>query len=144
MSEATPSEEVTQTIGNAEANSILDEAGIHERYYNTYGAAWFFGKSEQWVYYNLRHGKFRWPGPKDELGKPQKDSEGNEILGDLIEPRTVGRGKKRQYTLPIIKAMAISAYERGIMKKGQLAECLVRIDQETSGDGSLPEKGRDG
>ena len=56
----------------------------------------------------------------------------------------VGRGKRRQYTLEMIKDMAISAYEQGLLDKFELALCLQRVHAESEGVGDFPEQLREG
>ncbi|QDH91780.1 hypothetical protein SEA_PHRAPPUCCINO_105 [Mycobacterium phage Phrappuccino] len=79
----------------------------------------FFGKSTQWLYWGMR----------------DKDAEGNAITpvfvyedGTPIEPKKIGKGQRRRYTLPIIKEMAAACYRRGNLKEPELRKVFAKIE----------------
>lgn len=90
-----------------------------EKFYSSSEVAkHFFGKSTQWLYWGYR----------------DKDSAGNEVTpvfvyedGSLIQPITIGKGKRRRYTLAIIQEMALACYRRGNLKEAELREVLGKI-----------------
>jgi hypothetical protein len=88
----------------------------------------FFGKSTQWLYWGMR----------------DKDPKGNPVTpvfvyqdGTPIEPIQIGKGKRRRYTLPIIKEMALACYNRGNLKERGYWEA----SGSTAGKGRVTEQG---
>lgn len=86
-----------------------------EKVYSTKGAAEFFGRSNQWLYWGLR------PDPETGL---QVFTYKN---GQPILPERVGKMGKRRFTLPIIREIALSCYRRGQIKEEELEDVMARI-----------------
>jgi hypothetical protein len=94
--------------------------GSVEKFYSSAEVAkHFFKKSTQWLYWGMR----------------TEDPEGNPITpvfvypdGTLIEPLQIGKGKRRRYTLPVIKEMAQACYRRGNLKEPEFRQVLARIE----------------
>jgi hypothetical protein len=89
-----------------------------DKVYNTEDAAAFFpgksgkdgqSKSDQWMYWGLRNKIFIYAN------------------GTPIEPKQIGKGKRRRFTLPIIEEIALSCYRRGNLKEDELKEVFRRI-----------------
>jgi len=89
-----------------------------EKSYSSAEVVEFFNKSKQWLYWGMR----------------TKDAAGNTVTpvfvyrdGTPIEPIFIGKGKRRRYTLPIIREMALSCYRRGNLKEPELRKVLAKI-----------------
>lgn len=89
-----------------------------DKIYNTEDAAAFFpgksgkdghSKSDQWMYWGLRNNIFVYSD------------------GSSIEPHLIGKGKRRRFTLPVIREIALSCYRRGNLKEDELKEVFRRI-----------------
>lgn len=95
----------------AVAGKFDDESLLHgvEKVYSTAQAAAFFGRTAQWIYWGLRNGIFTY-----------KD-------GTPIQPRRVGRNDKRQFTLPLIREIALSHFRRGNLTEDELEQIMARI-----------------
>jgi hypothetical protein len=105
----------------AEAKTIgrISSDGVEKFYSSAEVAKHFFKKSTQWLYWGMR----------------TEDAEGNPIApvfvypdGSLIEPLQIGKGKRRRYTLPVIKEMAYACYRRGNLKEPEFKQVLSRIE----------------
>lgn len=108
-------ESLSAELFSEKTESIL--SGV-EKIYNTEDAAAFFpgksgkdgkSKSDQWMYWGLRNKIFIYAD-----GRP-------------IEPKQIGKGKRRRFTLPIIEEIALSCYRRGNLKEEELKEVFRRI-----------------
>lgn len=93
--------------------------GVEKFYSSAEVAKHFFKKSTQWLYWGMR----------------TEDADGNPITpvfvypdGTLIEPLQIGKGKRRRYTLPVIKEMAYACYRRGNLKEPEFKQVLSRIE----------------
>ena len=86
-----------------------------EQTYSTREASWFFNRSQQWLYYNLRNGRF------------------TDLDGNPIDATRIGKGKRRRFTLDNIKEIAMSAQRRGTMSKDELLETLRKIYNKEHG-----------
>ena len=109
--------------------------------YSTSEAAEFYGRSNQWLYWGMRNKIFRYPGIRQPDGviKTHYD-DGTEIpfeKRDIIEPERIGKGGRRRFTLPIIRAIAISCYNRGNFKKDELLEILTRVKHAELGHDTI-------
>jgi hypothetical protein len=86
-----------------------------EKIYSTTGAAKFFGRSTQWIYWGLRE------DPKT----------GEQIFtfknGEPIRPERVGKMGKRRFSLPIIREIALSCFRRGQFTEEELEATMARI-----------------
>jgi hypothetical protein len=80
-----------------------------EKVYSTSEAARFFGRSNQWLYYCLRHEVFTY-----------KD-------GRAIQPERVAPLGKRRFTLPIIREIALSCHRRGNLRIEDLHVIMAKI-----------------
>lgn len=80
-----------------------------EKMYSTAEAAAFFGKSNQWLYWGMRNKIFV------------------DANGSLIEPIRIGEGRRRRFTLPCIREIALSCYRRGNLKEDGLKEVFRKI-----------------
>jgi hypothetical protein len=89
-----------------------------DKVYNTEDAAAFFpgksgkdgkSKSDQWMYWGLRNKIFIYSD------------------GTPIEPKQIGKGKRRRFTLSTIEEIALSCYRRGNLKEDELKEVFRRI-----------------
>jgi hypothetical protein len=105
------SEHYEEFVRNAQAkgfksDSLLD--GV-QKIYSTAQAAAFLGYSPQWIYWGLRNEVFEY-----------KD-------GTLILPETVGKMKRRRFTLPIIREIAMSHFRRGNLTEEELNEVMKRV-----------------
>lgn len=66
-------------------------------------------KSTQWVYWGMREHIFTHPD------------------GTLIEPKRIGKGQRRRFTLSDIRDIAVSCHRRGNLKEPELREILRQI-----------------
>lgn len=87
-------------------DALLDDV---PKIYSTSQAAAFLGRSPQWIYWGFRNGVFTY-----------KD-------GTLIQPETAGKMRRRRFTLPLIREMALSHHRRGNMTEEELEEVMKRI-----------------
>lgn len=96
----------------AQADEQLD-AVIHpkERYLSTAEAAALFGKSRGRVSRGLREGAFRYAD------------------GAAVEPIRIGNGGRHRFSVPMLRAMAWSAYRRGGLSPQQLEEVLAELSR---------------
>jgi hypothetical protein len=101
----------------SDRSDLIIAAGV-DKVYSTEDAASFFpgksgkdgkSKSDQWIYWGLRNKIFIYPD------------------GSVIEPKQIGKGKRRRFTLPIIEEIALSCYRRGNLKEEELKEVFRRI-----------------
>lgn len=110
---------LVETLGSELFSERSDQvlAGM-DKVYNTEDAAAFFpgksgkdgkSKSDQWMYWGLRNNIFIYPD------------------GTPIEPKQIGKGKRRRFTLSIIEEIALSCYRRGNLKEEELKEVFRRI-----------------
>ena len=90
-----------------------------EKVYSTAEAAEFFGKSNQWLYWGLRNNIFV------------------DVNGNTIEPHRIGKGKRRRFTLPIIREIALACYRRGNLKEDELKAILRKILLAEHGEGAF-------
>src|SRR5947209_14621762 len=94
------------------SDSLLE--GV-EKIYSTTGAAKFFGRSTQWIYWGLRE------DPKT----------GEQIFtyknGEPIKPERVGKMGKRRFSLPIIREIALSCFRRGQFTEEELEKIMAKI-----------------
>ena len=95
-----------EPVVEADDDELL--AGV-EKVYSTAEAAEFFGKSNQWLYWGLRNNIFV------------------DVNGQTIEPHRIGKGKRRRFTLPIIREIALACYRRGNLKEDELKAILRKI-----------------
>jgi hypothetical protein len=86
-----------------------------EKIYSTTGAAKFFGRSTQWIYWGLR---------KDPKTGEQIFTYKN---GEPIRPERVGKMGKRRFSLPIIREIALSCFRRGQFTEEELEQIMARI-----------------
>lgn len=106
------------TLG-AEIEAALARAGEHShtvvdlepRYVGTAEAAALLGKSRGWVSRGLREGAFRYAD------------------GSAVEPLRIGNGGRRRFSVPMLRAMAWSAYRRGSLNPQQLEEVLAELSR---------------
>lgn len=82
-----------------------------EEYFSTAQAALCFGKSTAWVSRGLREKTFRYAD------------------GSEVEPIRVGKGGRRRFTVPMLRAMAWSAYRRGTLTAQQLQGVLAELSR---------------
>lgn len=86
-----------------------------EKVYSTTGAAKFFGRSTQWIYWGLR----------------EDPETGQQIFtyknGEPIRPERVGKMGKRRFSLPIIREIALSCFRRGQFTEQELEQIMARI-----------------
>lgn len=107
VSEPTPEPvAAAEPVVEADDDELL--AGV-EKVYSTAEAAEFFGKSNQWLYWGLRNNIFV------------------DVNGQTIEPHRIGKGKRRRFTLPIIREIALACYRRGNLKEDELKAILRKI-----------------
>lgn len=91
---------------NFDEESLLDQV---EKRYSTSQAAAFFGRSPQWIYWGLRKDIFTY-----------KD-------GTPIVPERVGKNRRRVFTLPLIREIALSHYRRCCLDDEELETIMARI-----------------
>ena len=108
VSEPTPEPVAAAPEPVVEADDDELLAGV-EKVYSTAEAAEFFGKSNQWLYWGLRNNIFV------------------DVNGQTIEPHRIGKGKRRRFTLPIIREIALACYRRGNLKEDELKAILRKI-----------------
>lgn len=110
--EPTPEPVAAEPVSEPVVESTDDDdelmAGV-EKVYSTAQAAEFFGKSNQWLYWGLRNNIFV------------------DVTGEAIEPVRIGKGKRRRFTLPIIREIALACYRRGNLKEDELKAILRKI-----------------
>lgn len=82
-----------------------------ERYFSTAEVAGVFGRSPNWVNAGLRSGAFTYPD------------------GSPVEPLNTGRGGKRRFTTPMVRAMVWSAYRRGRVSAQRLEGVLAALSR---------------
>lgn len=80
-----------------------------EHYFSTAEVAGVFGRSPNWVNAGLRSGAFTYPD------------------GSPVEPLSTGRGGKRRFTTPMVRAMVWSAYRRGRVSAQRLEGVLAAL-----------------
>lgn len=90
------------------AEPPFDEDEPRERFFSTAEAAKLFGKSAGWVSRGLREGIFRFPD------------------GSAVEAVQHGRGARR-FTVPVLRAIAWSAYRRGTLSPQRLQGVLAEL-----------------
>lgn len=101
-----------QALG-AEIEAALTEHAAREqveepeRVYSTADAAELFGKSRGWVARGVREGRFEYAD------------------GSAVEPILVGG--RRQFTVDMLRAIAWSAYRRGVLDPRRLEEVLAEL-----------------
>lgn len=81
-----------------------------ERLFSTAEAASYFGKSPAWVSRGLRENVFVYADGSD------------------VQPINVGKGGRR-FTVPMLRAMAWSAYRRGTLSPQRLQEVLAELSR---------------
>lgn len=108
VSEPTPEPVAAAPEPVVEADDDELLAGV-EKVYSTAEAAEFFGKSNQWLYWGLRNNIFV------------------DVNGQTIGPHRIGKGKRRRFTLPIIREIALACYRRGNLKEDELKAILRKI-----------------
>lgn len=81
-----------------------DEA---EKTYSAAEAARFFGRPVQWIYAGFRSGMF------------------NRLDGSRIETVPAGKGRRRRFTLPMLRSMALSCHLRGGIDECELLDLLA-------------------
>ncbi|WP_082933273.1 hypothetical protein [Mycolicibacterium elephantis] len=92
------------------SQATTEGESVVEKYYSTKEVAQkFFGKSTQWMYWAQNNSVFVHP---DETP---------------IELHTIGKGKRRRYTLDVITAMADACYRRGNIKEEELRKIHDKI-----------------
>lgn len=101
-------QEALDQLSKTSDRQLLADSGI-EQICTTSEAAEYFNRTAQWVYYNLREGKFTYP-------------DGTEIVPDRVEA-----DGSRIFTLPLIEAMARSHYRRTNIDSDELIHILRRI-----------------
>lgn len=69
-------------------------------------------KSTQWLYWGMRNEIFTHPD------------------GTPIEPKRIGKGKRRRFTLQDIRDIAVSCHRRGNLKEPELRDILKRVWRE--------------
>jgi hypothetical protein len=82
-----------------------------EFYFSTAEVAGVFGRSPNWINAGLRSGSFTYPD------------------GSPVEPLRTGRGGKRRFTVPMVRAMAWSAYRRGRVDAQRLEGVLAALSR---------------
>jgi hypothetical protein len=80
-----------------------------ERHFSTAEAAALLGRSSDWVSRGLREKTFVYAD------------------GSPVEPVGAGRGGRRRFTGPMVRAMAFSAYRRGTLSPTRLQEVLAEL-----------------
>lgn len=102
---------LTASAPEAVAEPPVDDEP-RERYVGTTEAALILGKSTQWVSHGLRARKFVYPD------------------GSPVEPLRAEGGRGRLFSMPMLRAMAWSAYRRGALSPQRLEEVLAEIRNE--------------
>lgn len=90
----------------AQSHAVID---AEERYFSTAEVAACFGKSREWVSRGLREKVFHYAD------------------GSEVEPHRVGNGGRRRFSVPMLRAMAWSAYRRGTLSPQQLEGVLAEL-----------------
>ncbi len=98
-------------VRNAQAKGFKNDSLLDgvQKIYSTSQAAAFLGYSSQWIYWGLRNEVFEY-----------KD-------GTPIQPETAGKMKRRRFTLPIIREIAMSHFRRGNMTEEELNEVMKKV-----------------
>jgi hypothetical protein len=100
-------------------SSVLLE-GV-ERWYSATEAARFFGRSNQWMYENLKSGRFKY-------------ANGDPIVPHYDVPKTESNRPPARFNLTLIKDVALSCYRSGFVKYDELKVILHRIAQAEVGE----------
>ncbi|MGV1004473.1 MAG: hypothetical protein ACOYEV_06820 [Candidatus Nanopelagicales bacterium] len=79
--------------------------------FSTAEAAGLFGRSDTWISRGLREGVFVYPD------------------GSAVEPLLIGKGGRRQFTVPMLRAIAWSSYRRGNLSREQLEAVLADLNR---------------
>lgn len=79
--------------------------------YSATEAAKFFGRPVQWIYAGLRSGLF------------------THLDGSRIQPLQVGKGKRRRFTLAMLRSMALSSHLKGVVAEDELLDLLAVLDR---------------
>ena len=112
--------EIEQALTDAARDAITlppDDAdgspfGVsREHYFSTAEVAGVFGRSPNWVNAGLRSGAFTYPD------------------GSPVVPLCTGRGGKRRFTTPMVRAMVWSAYRRGRVSAQRLEGVLAALSR---------------
>jgi hypothetical protein len=80
-----------------------------EHIYSTRDAAAFLGVSDTWISRALREEFFRYDD------------------GSPIQPLRVGRGRRRRFTVPMLREMARSCHRHGVLSRRELEQVLARL-----------------
>ena len=99
-----------------------------ERWYSAMEAARFFSRSNQWMYDNLKQGRFKY-------------ADGTPIVPHYDVPKTEHNRPPARFNLPLIKDIALSCYRSGFVKYDELKVILRRVAQAEIGEVILFEEG---
>lgn len=99
------------TAADEVAERSVEQNVVDEKIYSTAEVAKLFGKSTQWCYWAMRNNMFTRPD------------------GTVIEPIQLGQGRKRRFTIPMLRDIARSWYRRGNLSENELGEILAVLSQ---------------
>ena len=94
-----------------EADAAASDEPPSTAVYSTAEAARLFGRSDTWISRGLRDGVFVYP------------------VGSAVEPILIGKGGRRQFTVPMLRAMAWSSYRRGNLSGEHLEGVLAELSR---------------
>lgn len=101
--------EIEAALLEADEQSSQEPATV--AVFSTAEAAGLFGRSDTWISRGLRDGVFVYPD------------------GSAVEPLLIGKGSRRQFTVPMLRAIAWSSYRRGSLSREQLEAVLADLNR---------------